>query len=151
MSNTIYTKKFHYIYIITEISTNMKYIGARSTKLEPIKDLGIKYFSSSTNKEFIKNQKINSSNYKYEVLSIHNTREEAIELEIKLHNKFNVGINESFYNRAKQSSLGFDTSGIKYSDERKERITSSSIIWMLHEGRIRLSILLSWRNSTRFL
>jgi len=35
-----------------------------------------------------------------------------MELEIKFHAKFNVGVNESFYNRAKQTSTGFDRTGI---------------------------------------
>ena len=33
------------------------------------------------------------------------------DLEIKLHNKFNFGVNEKFYNKAIQSSTGFDVSG----------------------------------------
>ena len=119
--------KKHYVYRITNKIENKHYYGCRTTKLEPKDDLGSKYFSSSRDKEFIKDQKENPYNYKYKIIKIFSTREEAIELEIKLHNKFNVGINESFYNRAKQSSLGFDTSGIKYSDERKERIRKRMI------------------------
>ena len=72
MDNTIYNKKFHYTYQITEISTNKKYIGVRSSKILPENDLGKIYFSSSQDKEFIKNQRINPSNYKYEILKINN-------------------------------------------------------------------------------
>ena len=95
MSNTIYqSQKTHYVYLITELLTNMKYIGLRSCNTLPHLDLGIKYFSSSTNKEFIKNQKLNKklklSNYKYEILSIHNTRKEAINEEITLHELYDV-------------------------------------------------------------
>ena len=42
------SNKFHYVYQITEKSTNKKYIGCRSSIKEPTKDLGIIYFSSST-------------------------------------------------------------------------------------------------------
>ena len=38
-------------------------------------------------------------------------------MEIKLHNKFDIAKNENFYNRAKQTSSGFDPYGIKPSKE----------------------------------
>ena len=45
-----------------------------------------------------------------------------MKLEIKLHNKFNVGVNESFYNKVKQTSTGFDTTGrVRTEDEIKKR------------------------------
>lgn len=115
MSNSIYNKKssqkFHYVYQITEISTNKKYIGSRTSKIDPILDLGLKYFSSSSNKNFIKSQKENPTNFKYKILSAHNTREEAIDEEIRLHNLYDVGRNLEFYNESKQSSSKFDTTG----------------------------------------
>lgn len=111
MSNTIYNKKFHYVYIITELSTNKKYIGSRSCDNNPSFDLGHKYYSSSKNKTFIKNQKNNRDNYSYTVLSVHQTREDAINEEIRLHNLYDVNHNPDFYNRSKQTSTGFDVSG----------------------------------------
>ena len=104
-------KKYHYVYIITQISTNMKYIGVRSSNILPEEDLGIKYFSSSSNKEFIRDQKVNRSNYIYTILSSFDTRSEASNEEIKLHEQYNVGTNFEFYNRAKHISSGFDVSG----------------------------------------
>ena len=115
MSNNIYTKKclkkYHYVYCILEISTNKKYIGTRSTNKKPADDLGKKYFSSSKNKEFISSQKENPHNYKYEILLICNTREEAILEEIRLHNLYDVAKNPDFYNKAKQTAKYFDTTG----------------------------------------
>lgn len=102
----------HYTYRITNIKLNKHYYGCRSSKVEPKLDLGIKYFSSSKDKLFVQDQKENSLHYKYKIIKIFNTREEAIQLEIKLHNRFNVGINESFYNKSKQTSIGFSTFGI---------------------------------------
>ena len=104
MSNTIYSqknesKKFHYTYQITELSTNRKYIGVRSSNILPEEDIGIKYFSSSSNKEFIKNQKENPSNYKYEVLIVFDTREEASDHEIELHEKYDVSRNNGYFNK----------------------------------------------------
>jgi len=132
----------HYTYRITNIIFKLHYYGTRSTELSPAKDIGIYYFSSSSDKEFIQDQKDNPSHYKYKVIKVFSSREKALELEIKLHNKFDVGINESFYNRSKQTSIGFNYNckglkkpkgfgekisnrqyGIKFSDERKNNIS----------------------------
>jgi len=114
--------KYHYTYRITHIEHKKYYYGTRTSTINPKEDIGIKYFSSSSNKEFIKDQKEHPQNYKYKVLKVFSTREEAMELEIKLHNKFDVGVNEHFYNRAKQTSTGFDFSGAKHSIETKTQI-----------------------------
>jgi len=45
-------KKFHYVYRITNIITKMYYYGDRSCDCHPSEDIGIKYFSSFTNKFF---------------------------------------------------------------------------------------------------
>ena len=102
-------KKYHYTYLITEISTGMKYIGVRSCNNLPEKDIGITYFSSSSNKNFIKNQKENKNNYKYEVLQTFETRREAILNEIELHEKYCVDNDSNFYNIVKSSNIGLDT------------------------------------------
>ena len=117
--------QFHYTYRITNTILNKHYYGTRTSKVRPKQDLGIKYFSSSSDKDFINDQKLNPSNYKYKVIRISKTRKQAIELEIKLHNKFNVGLNENFYNRAKQSSTGFDTTGLHWclTDETKLKMS----------------------------
>ena len=103
--------KYNYVYRITNTKENKHYYGVRSSKVEPKLDLGIKYFSSSSDREFIKDQKENKSIFKYKIIKQYDSRKEAVKLEIKLHSKFNVGANESFYNRAKQTSTGFDTTG----------------------------------------
>ena len=113
--------KYHYTYRITNILLKMYYYGVRSTNLLPKDDIGIKYFSTSTNKEFIRDQKENPQNYHYKVIKNFNTREEATALEIKLHEKFNVKLHEKFYNRANQTSTGFDTTGVPQSDIAKEK------------------------------
>jgi len=117
--------KYHYTYRITNIQLSKHYYGTRTSKVHPKLDLGIKYFSSSSDKDFINDQKLNPSNYKYKVIKISKTRKEAIELEIKLHLKFDVGLNENFYNRAKQTSTGFDTTGLhwKLSNETKNKMS----------------------------
>jgi hypothetical protein len=86
---------------------NKHYYGSRSCKCHPRDDLGIKYFSSSFDKDFIKDQKEHPEYYQYKIIRICKSRNDAIELEIKLHEKFDVGINENFYNKAKQTSSKF--------------------------------------------
>ena len=48
--------KYHYVYRITNTTLNKHYYGSRTSQIEPAKDLGHKYFSSSFDKEFIKDQ-----------------------------------------------------------------------------------------------
>lgn len=120
--------KYHYTYRITNIKLNKHYYGVRtSNNLIPINDLGIKYFSSSRDKDFIKDQKENPQHYKYKIIRIFKLRKEALELEIKLHDKFDVGINESFYNRSKQTSTGWSTEGTNHfiSQETKRKISNT--------------------------
>ena len=102
---------YHYVYRITNLVENKHYYGKRSSKIEPKLDLGHRYFSSSVDKDFIEDQKENPTHYKYKIIANFDTSKEALAFEIKLHNKFNVGRNISFYNKAKQRFGGFDTAG----------------------------------------
>lgn len=119
-------KVYHYVYRITNTVENKHYYGKRSSKVEPIKDIGIKYFSSSRDKTFIKDQKDNPQNYKYKIVSVHVSSEEAISKEIKLHSKFNVGKNPYFYNKALQTSKKFlNAGGYKLTDATKKRMSAA--------------------------
>jgi len=111
--------KYHYVYRITNTKLNKHYYGSRTSSIEPTKDLGHKYLSSSYDKEFIKDQKINQQDYKYVIVSIFNSRKEALELEVKLHAKFNVGVNNNFYNKARATSSKFTMEGTKVSEETR--------------------------------
>jgi hypothetical protein len=118
MSKSIYTSQYHYVYRITNILLNKHYYGRRSCKnCHPKDDLGIKYFSSSKDKDFKKDQKEHPEYYRYKIIRICDTAEDILDLECLLHNRFNVAINESFYNKAKQTSIGFNTFGYKHSEE----------------------------------
>ena len=105
--------KNHYVYLIVNIYSYFpkKYIGSRSTNLEPKEDLGIKYFSSFSEKSFIQEQKDYPERFEYYILGNFGTREEALLLEIKLHALYNVKTNDYYYNKANQTSTGFDTTG----------------------------------------
>lgn len=119
---------FHYVYRITNIITKMHYYGCRSSKMHPSLDLGHKYFSSSKDREFLQEQENHKEHFKYKVIRIFQTREDALSFEIKLHTRFDVDKNPSFYNKAKQTTVGFyyTNKGTKFSKEHREKIASKS-------------------------
>lgn len=101
----------HYVYRISNILTNQHYYGVRSTKLSPIDDLGKKYFSSSTDLTFIKEQKMNPYDFLYKIIRTFDTRRSANDFESKIHNKFHVSSNENFYNRSESITSGWVSYG----------------------------------------
>jgi hypothetical protein len=120
-------KKYNYVYRITNKVEQKHYYGVRGCNVEPTLDLGIKYFSSSSDKDFRDDQKNHPENYKYKIVRICSTSDEADALEIKLHEKFDVGINESFYNRAKRTSMGFSRADVPVSDETKQKLSEAKL------------------------
>lgn len=106
-------KKYHYVYRITNLVTKMYYYGSRSSICHPNDDIGINYFSSFSKPLFELDQKENPQDYKYKIIKIFETnRNNANNLEIKLHEKFNVKLHKSFINRANQTKNGFSTAGL---------------------------------------
>lgn len=119
--NGLNRQKYHYVYRITNKVKNKHYYGVRSSKVSPRDDLGKKYFSSSTDKEFIKEQKEHPENFKYKVIREFETRKEAELLEKELHKKFHVSDNERFYNRCISTLMGFSVEGRKWSEEQRKK------------------------------
>ena len=99
--------KYHYVYRITNIKENKHYYGSRTSTKIPKEDLGVIYYSSSCDKDFINDQKTNKENYKYIIVRCFDNRKECILFEIFLHEKFNVAKNDKFYNKSQQTSTGF--------------------------------------------
>lgn len=96
----------------------MKYIGVRSSECHPNDDT--EYWGSSRHlPSDVKDT------HKKRVLSIFSTRLEAVSHEIYLHNKHDVANNPSFYNKAKQTSTGFDTAGTTLTKEHLEKVSKS--------------------------
>lgn len=126
--------RYFYVYRITNKETNTHYYGSRVSVNKPKEDLGIVYFSSSYNKEFITEQKADKSRFKYKVVKVCASNVDKQLFESYLHAKFNVGVNNLFYNMAKQTVEGFDCTGHKFNEGRKLsqatkdklRITSSN-------------------------
>ena len=120
--------KYHYVYRITNIITKKHYYGKRSSMVRPFEDLGTKYFSSSRDKEFMKDQKENPQNYKYKTIRCFSDNKSALLHEIDLHNKFDVGVSVHFYNRAKQTSTYYATDGsASYIDETGNTVLLSTV------------------------
>jgi hypothetical protein len=118
--------KYHYVYKIKNKINQMEYIGVRSSTEMPINDLGKKYFSSSTDKDFISEQILNPSNFEYIILKEFDTRKNAAEYEEMLHYKWNVKNNPLFYNKCNSNSAFFDVSGIPLTEEHKLKISKNS-------------------------
>lgn len=118
---------YHSVYCIHEKSSDMKYIGSHSSFIVPQNDIGIYYFSSSTNISFIQSQKDNPNNYSYEILSIHDSYSDALKEESRLHHLYNVDTSDFYYNRVKANPY-FDVHNM-IAVIRKDDV-SRTIIWM---------------------
>lgn len=105
------SNKYHYTYCVTEVSTGRMYIGVRSSKVQPSEDIGVKYFTSSFDKEFRQAFKETPENFICEILGVYAHRRQAVRHEIQLHNVCAVNTNQAFINRVKQTSEGYDSTG----------------------------------------
>lgn len=122
--------KPHYTYLITHKETNMKYIGVRTSKNDDLLDDLKKYKTSTKRESFKEELRDHPQNFGYIILDRFETRKEAVQLEIDLHDFHDVAVNPKFYNDAKQTSTGFDRTGVtgwKHSDEAKEKMRIASL------------------------
>jgi len=117
---------YHYVYRITNLKIGKHYYGVRSSKNKPINDIGVKYFSSSTDSEFRTDQLENPKNYRYKTVNVFDNRKEAETFETKLHEKFQVHTNENFYNKAINTNMGFSVAGVPKSSEHRYKIGSGT-------------------------
>jgi hypothetical protein len=106
--------KHHYVYHSYE-EWGREYIGVRSSDCLPEEDT--KYFGTFSDKTFKPTGKV--------ILFVCETRQEASEIEIKLHDFFDVAVNPQFANKAKATSTKFDTTGLPNTEEAKKKISES--------------------------
>ncbi len=115
----------HFVYRITHIIRKLHYYGSKTGELSV---LGESYISSSTDLEFIKDQKKNPQDYKYKVIRVFDTPADKMIFESYLHQKFNVKEeNNSFYNKANQTPFGFDTTGktFIFTEEHRRKLSKA--------------------------
>ena len=103
----------HYVYLLSSRLEEKCYIGVRSCRCPISEDT---YMGSSTC--MTKEDKQNCNKI---ILARFNSRQEAVAYEIELHTLLDVVINPLFWNKAKQTSTGFDTTGRSMSLEEKTR------------------------------
>lgn len=96
----------------------MQYIGKRSSIVPPNEDTT--YMGSS---RYVPKAECTKT-----ILSTYATALEAVKEEIRLHSYYNVAVNPMFYNRAKQTSTKFDTTGYTFNltQEQKDKLSRSS-------------------------
>ncbi|MGL5078918.1 MAG: hypothetical protein ACRDBG_24230, partial [Waterburya sp.] len=104
--------QYHYTYIL-RLKNGQEYIGVRSAKVPPDED--VLYLGSS--KFVLKEDVIFKS-----IIDVFDTRQEAINHEIELHDRYDVCRNPDFANRAKQTVMGFDSTGRLCTEETREKL-----------------------------
>jgi len=80
-----------------------------------------KYFGSFSDKSFKPTGKT--------ILFVCETRKEVVEIEIELHDFFDVAVNPQFANRSKQTSTRFDVAGVIFgpcTEEIKKKISAAN-------------------------
>ena len=108
-------KKRHYVYHSYE-EWGRDYIGSRSCDCFPEEDTN--YFGSFYDKTFNPTGKT--------ILFVCETREEVLEIEIELHDFFDVAVNPQFANKAKQTSTRFDTTGVSKTEAQKKAMSGKN-------------------------
>lgn len=107
----------HSVYRITHIINLEHYYGSKSNN----KILGEGYKSTSSDLDFMNEQKNHPQNFKYKIIKTYDNSADKMIHEAYLHQKFDVKLNESFYNKANQTPFGFDTTGISSVISEKQR------------------------------
>lgn len=141
----------HYVYRITNLKTKKHYYGSRVSVINPKDDLGIYYFSSSSDKHFINSQKVNPQDFKYKIVKIFNNKDDMNMYESFLHQYFNVRDHELFYNRYNQNMYAFCPSGLVsvkdkygnnfavtseiYKNGKHKHVTSGTVTVKTDEGK----------------
>ena len=97
----------------------MRYIGVRTSKVHP--DCDNNYWGSS--KYVPKDIEVSGTKT---VLKMFSERKQAVLHEIELHSLYDVARNEKFWNKSKQTSTGFDTSGSQLTEEQRVRCGDSN-------------------------
>lgn len=107
----------HYTYRV-RYADGKSYVGVRSCHTDVYDDAAYIGSSKHTPDELFVSK---------EILGIFPTREDAVAHEIELHALWNVAQSDKFYNRSRQTSSKFDTTGVSFdrSAEHNEKIRAA--------------------------
>jgi ribosome-binding protein aMBF1 (putative translation factor) len=90
--------KYYYVYKITDKKRKKYYIGSRTSEIPPDQDLGHVYFSSSTNRKFITEQRKTPNQFIYEIIKTFSDIEQALKYETELIQQKNALNDKNYYN-----------------------------------------------------
>ena len=111
--------KHHYVYVLLDTESDMKYIGVRSCEcaIEDDPYMGSSY--AMTKEDKTRCDKL--------VLEKFTTRLEAAKYEIELHERFQVHTNKEYWNQAKQTSTKFvsNRKGCTLTEEHKAKCSAA--------------------------
>jgi len=146
---------YHYTYMLevkNPTDSRFRYIGVRSCNTKPEDDA---YFGSC--KPLKKWQAEHGTEGVIKtVLAVWKSRKDALSHEILLHDCFDIGKNPEFWNQVKQTSTGFDCTGVPKSEEHAKKIARvGEAHWSWgkkakEETRIKMSISHSGPNNVMF-
>jgi hypothetical protein len=120
MPTDIYIQ-YHYTYLITNTTNQMKYIGVRSCSCLPENDSD--YMGSS--KALDESMNETPESFTKTIIGTFPTRENANADEQRLHEMYDVARNPEFYNQM-NAPLGFDNTGKHHSEETRKKISLSN-------------------------
>lgn len=115
-----------FVYMHTNINKNhknynKKYIGYKSFFKYNGKESNWRTYIGSTNKELLNDFKyLGWDGFKRDYLFVGDLKK-VREMEIFYHEMYKVNTNHEFYNKVKQTTFGFSTSGKKMSNEEKNK------------------------------
>jgi hypothetical protein len=119
MSQSIYIQ-YHYTYLITNTTNQMKYIGVRSCSCLPENDSD--YMGSS--KALDESMNETPESFTKTIIGTFPTRENANADEQWLHEMYDVARNPEFYNLM-NAPLGFDNTGKHHTPEIRKKLSLS--------------------------
>lgn len=110
-----------FAYVITQISTGIRYYGIKFAQGCQPKDLGITYFSSSRIVQtLIKEEGL--ENFKFDVRKVFENREQAIAWETKFLTKINAAKSTMWFNRHNGTLTFYRSLGYKCSESTKQNM-----------------------------
>lgn len=118
-----------YVYKVTNIEFKRFYIGSKTSTSKYNHNIGVDYFTSSTDENFVKDFKLNPQNYKCEILKYFNDKQQCLDYEAHLIERAwgnqNL-INRGYIKKSGETNHIVRNSKTKHSEETKRKISESN-------------------------